>query len=90
MKFEIRQFIRRFIERNIIADDPAPQRSWLGQQDMPHQERRADVPLSGLPVAPLAPLPGRHSGQPHLVPFGRIRAHRGAPVHRAAGSPDVK
>lgn len=89
MKTGIRHSIRQFIERNIIADDPAPQRSWLDQQDMPRQERSADAPVPGLPVAPLVPLPGRHSGIPHLQSFGRLKGRRAARVHRAFASSDV-
>lgn len=89
MKTGIRESFRQFIERNIIADDPMPQRSWLDQQDMPRQERSADAPVSGQPVAPLAPLPGRHSGIPHLQSFGRLKGRRAARVHRAADLPSV-
>jgi hypothetical protein len=31
----IREAIRRFVARNIVADDPYPVRSWLDQQNMP-------------------------------------------------------
>ncbi|WP_427172284.1 hypothetical protein [Arthrobacter sp. 92] len=31
----IREAIRRFVARNIVADDPYPVRSWLDQQSMP-------------------------------------------------------
>ena len=89
MKTGIRDSIRQFIERNVIADDPLPQRSWLDEQDMPRQERSADAPVSGLPVVPLPPLPGRHSAMPHLQSFGRLKGRRAARVHRAAGSPTV-
>ena len=89
MKNGIRASIRQFIERNIIADDPLPQRSWLDEQDRPGQERNADVRVSGLPVAPLPPLPGRHSAMPHLQSFGRLKGRRAARVHRAADSPSV-
>lgn len=89
MKTGIRHSIRQFIERNIIADDPAPQRSWLDQQDLPRQGRSADAPVSALPVAPLPPLPGRHSGIPHLQSFGRLKGRRAARVHRAVDLPSV-
>jgi len=89
MKTGIRASIRQFIERNVIADDPLPQRSWLDEEDMPRQEQSADAPVSGLPVAPLPPLPGRHSAMPHLQSFGRLKGRRAARVHRAAGSPTV-
>lgn len=88
MKTGIRDSIRQFIARNIIADDPLPQRSWLDQQDMPSQQRSIDDLVSGLPVATLAPLPGRHSGLPHLQSFGRLKGRRAARVHRALGSLD--
>jgi hypothetical protein len=87
MKTGIRDSIRQFIERNVIADDPQPQRSWLDQQDMPSQERSADAPVSGLPVAALAPLPGRHSSLPHLQSFGRLKGRRAARVHGAVSPP---
>ena len=89
MKNGIRASIRQFIERNIIADDPLPQRSWLDEQDRPRQERTADVPVSGLPVAQLPPLPGRHSALPHLQSFGRLRGRRAARVHRPMESPGL-
>lgn len=89
MKTRIRHSIRRFIERNVIADDPLPQRSWLDEQDMPRQERVADVPVSGLLVPPLPPLPGRHSAPPHLQSFGRLKGRRAARMHRPAESPGV-
>ena len=89
MKNGIRASIRQFIERNIIADDPLPQRSWLDEQDRPRQERNVDVPVSGLPVAPLPPLPGRHSAPPHLQSYGRLKGRRAARVHRSVESPGV-
>ncbi|MFJ5698435.1 hypothetical protein [Arthrobacter sp. NPDC093139] len=89
MKTGIRGSIRQFIERNIIADDPLPQRSWLDQQDMPSRERSIDAPVSGVPVATLAPLPGRHSALPHLQSLGRLKGRRAARVHHAAGLPSV-
>ena len=89
MKNGIRASIRQFIERNIIADDPLPQRSGLDEQDRPRQERNVDVPVSGLPVAPLPPLPGRHSALPHLQSSGRLKGRRAARVHRGADLPSV-
>ena len=89
MKTGIRDSIRQFIERNVIADDPLPQRSWLDAQDMPRHERSTDAPVSGLPVASLPPLPGRHSAMPRLQSFGRLKGRRAARVHGAAGSPTV-
>ena len=89
MKNGIRASIRQFIERNIIADDPLPQRSWLDEQDRPGKERNADVCISGLPVAPLPPLPGRHSALPHLQSFGRLKGRRAARVHGSVESPGV-
>lgn len=90
MKTRIRDSIRQFIERNVIADDPLPQRSWLDQQDMPRHKRSAGTPVSGVPVAPLPPLPGRHSAMPHLQSFGRLKGRRAARVHRSAGSAEVE
>jgi hypothetical protein len=87
MKNGICASIHRFIERNIIAEDPLPQRSWLDEQDMPRQELSADAPVSGLPVASLPPLPGRHSALPQLQSSGRLKGRRAARVHHAAGSP---
>ena len=89
MKNGIRASIRRFIERNIIADDPLPERSLLDEQDMACPERGADAPVSGLPVAPLPPLPGRHSAPLHLQSFGRLKGRRAARVHHVADSPVV-
>ena len=89
MKTGIRDSIRQFIERNVIADDPLPQRSWLDEQDMPRQERSSAAPVSGLPVVPLPLLPGRHSGLPHLQSFGRLKGRRAARVHRAAAPPSM-
>ncbi|MBT2519639.1 hypothetical protein [Arthrobacter sp. ISL-28] len=89
MNTGIRGAIRKFVERNIIADDPLPQPSWLDQQDMPGQEIGAHSPVSGLPVAPLPPLTGRHSGLPHLQSLGRLKGRRAARVHGAPGSPSV-
>jgi hypothetical protein len=58
MKTGISAAIRRFIEQNIVADDPLPERSWLDQQDMPRVQEPARA-VAGLPVEPLPPLPGR-------------------------------
>ena len=90
MKNGIRASIRQFIERNIIADDPLPQRSWLDEQDRPRQELSPGAPVSGLPVAPLPPLPGRHSAMPRLQSLGRLKGRRAARVHGAAGSSTVE
>lgn len=89
MKNGIRASIRQFIERNIIADDPLPRRSWLDEQDMPCQEWSTGAPISGLPVPPLPPLPGRHSAPLHLQSFGRLKGRRAARVHRSVESPGV-
>ena len=62
MKNGISVAIRRFVERNIIADDPLPERSWLDRQDMRRVQVPAKPALAGLPVDPLPPLLGRHSG----------------------------
>lgn len=35
----IKEAIRRFVARNIVADDPYPARSWLDQQNMPPETR---------------------------------------------------
>jgi hypothetical protein len=32
---DIKEAFRRFVARNIVADDPYPVRSWLDQQNMP-------------------------------------------------------
>lgn len=89
MKNGIRASIRQFIERNIIADDPLPQRSWLDEQDRPCQERSTDAPISGLPVTALPPLPGRHSAMPRLQSSGRLKGRRAARVHRAPNAAGV-
>jgi hypothetical protein len=62
MKTGISAAIRHFIEQNIVADDPLPERSWLDQQDMPRVPQAATTGVSGLPVEPLPPLPGRRGG----------------------------
>jgi hypothetical protein len=76
MKTGIRTAIRRFIEQNIVADDPLPERSWLDQQDMPCVQTSARAAVAGLPVEPLPPLPRRH-GQQRLR--RRQRVHDAAP-----------
>lgn len=86
MKTGMSSTIRRFIEQNIVADDPFPVRSWLDQQDMPRlQEPRTTV--SGLPVEPLPPLPRSQSdhGQ-HSQRLRRLTRNRDASTHRADGS----
>jgi hypothetical protein len=79
----ISEAIRRFMQRHVVADDPMPERSWLDQQDMP---RVPDAPVpgvSGQPVEPLAPLPGRHL--PHgLEPA--VAAHRRGQIKAVWGS----
>jgi hypothetical protein len=47
MKTGISAAIRRFIEQNIVADDPLPERSWLDQQDMPRVQEPAGAPWQG-------------------------------------------
>jgi hypothetical protein len=61
MKTGISAAIRRFIEQNIVADDPLPERSWLDQQDMRRSQESARV-VAGLPVKPLPPLPSHEAG----------------------------
>ncbi|MDR6505122.1 hypothetical protein [Arthrobacter oryzae] len=39
MMKDIKEAFRRFVARNIIADDPYPVRSWLDQQNMPPETR---------------------------------------------------
>jgi hypothetical protein len=62
MRTGISAAIRRFIEQNILADDPLPERSWLDQQDMPRVQKSAGAAVARLPVEPLPPLSGRHAG----------------------------
>lgn len=62
MKTGIRAVIRHFIEQNIVADDPLPERSWLDRQDMPRVQEFGRGTVAGLPVEPLPPLLGRRSG----------------------------
>jgi hypothetical protein len=52
---DIKEAIRRFVARNIVADDPYPVRSWLDQQNMPPETRPT-----------LAPA---HQGCQRLVPL---------------------
>jgi hypothetical protein len=81
MKTGISVAIRRFIEQNIVADDPLPERSWLDQQDMPRVQDPERPAVAGLPVEPLPPLLGRREGH------GRRhsqRLRRRASAHDAA------
>ena len=41
MIIAIKEAFRRFVARNIVADDPYPVRSWLDQQNMPPETRPA-------------------------------------------------
>ena len=41
---DIKEAIRRFVARNIVADDPYPVRSWLDQQNMPPETRPTFTP----------------------------------------------
>jgi hypothetical protein len=87
MKTGISAAIRRFIELNIVADDPLPERSWLDQQDMPRVQEPGRAPVAGLPVEPLPPLPGRQAGHgrnPQRL-RRRVRGHN-ASTHRGGGS----
>jgi hypothetical protein len=49
MKTGISATIRRFIEQNIVADDPRPERSWLDRQDMPRVQESAGSPWLAFP-----------------------------------------
>ena len=85
MKTGISATIRRFIEQNIVADDPLPERSWLDRRDMPRVQGASAV--AGLPVEPLPPLPGRQTGHgrhPQRL-RRRVRGHN-ASTHRGDGS----
>jgi hypothetical protein len=76
MKIGISATIRRFIEQNIVTDDPLPERSWLDRQDMPRVQESARA-VAGLPVEPLAPLPGHqadHGRHPQRL-GRRVRGH---------------
>ncbi|MFE5835298.1 hypothetical protein [Arthrobacter sp. NPDC056493] len=87
MKTGISVAIRRFIEQNIVADDPYTDRSWLDQQDMPRVQHPPKTAVSGLPVEPLPPLLGSQSGHarhPQRLPR-RIRSHD-ATARRRDGS----
>lgn len=87
MKTGMRASIRLFIERNLIANDPMPERSWLDQQDMPSLDwtpvwSAQTRVVAGRSVAPLPPLPdrvpryGRHQGV-----LERWRARHKIPAH---------
>lgn len=86
MKTGMRASIRLFIERNLIADDPLPERSWLDQQDMPSPDKTIALPaqaaaVAGRAVDPLPPLPDRlPSHVPHQGVLGRWRARHTIPV----------
>ena len=41
---DIKEAIRRFVVRHIVADDPYPVRSWLDQQNMPSETRPTFTP----------------------------------------------
>lgn len=85
MKTGMRASIRLFIERNLIADDPMPERSWLDQQDMPSPEKTTVLPARAAPVAgrsltPLPPLPDRVPGHGrHQGVLGRWKARHKTP-----------
>lgn len=84
MKTGISAAIRRFIEQNIVADDPFPERSWLDQQDMRGVPEAATTAVSGLPVEPLPPLSGPYAergGHPHRL-RRRLRGYS-ATTHRS-------
>lgn len=85
MKTGISAAIRRFIEKHIVADDPYPERSWLDAQDMPRVALAVPETVSGLPVAPLLPLPGRHFGHRRAHPFNRLRGRHMMPAHHDDG-----
>jgi hypothetical protein len=89
MKNGIRASIRQFIQRNVIPGDSPPQRSSLDEQDMSRQQRNPNVLVSGLPVAQVPPLRGRHTAFPHLQSSGRLRGRHAARVHRAGDPPSV-
>ena len=87
MKTGISAAIRRFIEKNIVADDPLPERSWLDQQDMPRVQKPDGEAVAGLPVEPLPPLPGRHAGHGRRPQRLRQRSRsQNAATHRGDGS----
>jgi hypothetical protein len=86
MKTGISAAIHRFVEQNIVADDPFPERSWLDQQDMSRAQKPTTTDAAGLPVEPLPPLPGSQSGHgrhPQRL-WRRIRSHD-ATTHRGVG-----
>lgn len=80
MKTGISAAIRRFIEQNIVADDPHPERSWLDARDMPRPAVPVPEAASGLPVVPLWPLLGRHFGHRWAHPFNRLRGRQTMPA----------
>jgi hypothetical protein len=81
MKTGISAAIRRFIEQNIIADDPLPERSWLDQQDRPRAQEPDSVAVAGLPVEPLPPLPDSHAGHGRHPQRRRMRRHNALTNH---------
>jgi hypothetical protein len=86
MKTGISATIRRFIEQNIVADDPFPERSRLDQQDMPRVQEPARA-VAGLPVKPLPPLPGRQAGHGwHSQRLRRRVRDHNASTHSGDGS----
>lgn len=90
MKNGIRALIRQIIHRHVTADDPLPPGSWLDEKNVPRQQRNPNSPVSGLPVAQVPPLRGRHSAFPHLQSSGRLKGRRAVRVHRAADAPIAK
>ncbi|MBT2549608.1 hypothetical protein [Arthrobacter sp. ISL-65] len=83
MKTGISAAIRRFIEQNIVADDPFPERSWLDQQDRRRLDERSSSVMAGLPVEPLRPLPRRHTAHSdHSQRLRRrLRSHNSTTHH---------
>ncbi|WP_457973928.1 hypothetical protein [Arthrobacter sp. D1-17] len=82
-------WIRKFLQHNVIVDNSLPERPGLDGQDMPRQQRSQNAPVSGVSVAQLPPLGGRHSAFPRLQSSGRLKGRRAARVHRASDASDV-
>jgi hypothetical protein len=85
MKPGIREFLRLFVARNIVADDPYPGRSWLDEQDMLAHSRTAPSPAATENPPTASPLSHAEATRrfSHRAP-GAGSCHRAAARHNSA------